>query len=243
VEDPYKIFGAPPELMERVKQYVNAGGVPYAQQVERMLEMFGPDGPQLSDEQFKALQDKYQDDERTAHLRERVANTRDGGKLNAHTKSRYRGKLLALEVADELEARGVHQQIKARNAEHLRSTGKPRGYVDPSKMFPDDSPKNAVGKLNNALARLKEDNALARQKALAEKLRLDKVAKIAKSGMKLVPKSVLGALAGPPGIAAGLMMDASDAYSAVDATMNPTTPTAEDAQRKLADLMRREEVY
>jgi len=55
----------------------------------------------------------------------------------------------------------------------------------------------------------------------------------------------MAALLGGPigwGIAAGsTIMDAADAYAGVEATMNPQTPEAIDAQRNLAMLMRRED--
>ena len=80
---------------------------------------------------------------------------------------------------------------------------------------------------------------IGKQKALADRMR--------KAGMTVVKKAgpKMAALLGGPigwGIAAGsTIMDAADAYAGVEATMNPQTPEAIDAQRNLAMLMRRED--
>jgi hypothetical protein len=81
-----------------------------------------------------------------------------------------------------------------------------------------------------------ESSKLARQS--------EKAAMIRKLGMKIVPK--LGAILGGPigmGIAgASALMDVNDAYALTADTMNPTDSEGIERQKRLAELMRRNEI-
>jgi len=197
-------FDIPKELRTIAQQVSNAGGVVDSlggSNLAQRLEI------KLTGGQREALLAKHSGDVRIQSMQKRLAKQVVGGNRAALTRKGLDATLAGIEL---------EKLFNPRNRVITASLSVPGQVTSPDQFarvnqlidqFGPPGPKNLLGNL---------EKTLADSKAARERFAKSTAGRAAKLGLKLVPKMLAGALAGPPGLVVGGLLSISDAVEATE---------------------------